>query len=163
MSRSSFFSTSHKSGIVRPMIDAIDIAFQIGLTRSRDKLRQLANGFTRYTDGGELFGCISAINGWVCKTRKPHQSEVGNVMAYQNWHGCCGIVVLAECEADCPYNIFSCKYSGSTNDCLAWDICGASKSVEHDDWLSELYVIGDEAFVCTNNFLTPYSGHGLGP
>ncbi|MFO0447033.1 MAG: hypothetical protein ACK51L_05105, partial [bacterium] len=22
---------------------------------------------------------------------------------------------------------------------------------------------GDEAFVCTNNFLTPYSGRGLGP
>jgi hypothetical protein len=25
------------------------------------------------------------------------------------------------------------------------------------------YVIGDEAFACTNNFLTPYSGCGLGP
>ncbi len=25
-----------------------------------------------------------------------------------------------------------------------------------------LYVIGDEAFVCTNNFLMPYSGHRLG-
>ena len=54
-------------------------------------------------------------------------------------------------------------YSGSTNDCLAWDICGASKIVEHDDWPSDFYVIGDEAFVCTNNFLTPYSGCGLGP
>jgi hypothetical protein len=30
--------------------------------------------------------------------------------------------------------------------------------VEHDDWPSDFYVIGDEAFVCTNNFLTPYSG-----
>jgi hypothetical protein len=52
--------------------------------------------------------------------------------------------------------------SGSTNDCLAWDICTASKIVEHDDWPSNYYVIGDEAFVCTNNFLTPYSGCGLG-
>jgi hypothetical protein len=24
-------------------------------------------------------------------------------------------------------------YSGSTNDCLAWDVCSASKIVEHDD------------------------------
>jgi hypothetical protein len=36
--------------------------------------------------------------------------------------------------------------------------------MEHADWPSDFYVIGDEAFVCTtNNFLTPYSGHGLGP
>ncbi len=27
----------------------------------------------------------------------------------------------------------------------------------------EFYVIGDESFICTNNLLTPYSGHGLGP
>ena len=54
-------------------------------------------------------------------------------------------------------------FSGSTNDCLAWDICEASKVVENADWPSDFYVIGDEAFVCTNNFLTPYSGCGLGP
>ena len=162
VSRSSFFSTSYKSGIVWPVIDAINIAFQIGLPRDRDELRKLANGFSRFTSG-ELFGCVSAIDGWVCKTRKPHQSEVGDVMAYHNRHGCWGLVVLAGCDADCRYNIFSCMYSGSTNDCLAWDICAASKIVEHDDWPMEFYVIGDEAFVCTNNFLTPYSGCGLGP
>jgi hypothetical protein len=84
-------------------------------------------------------------------------------MAYCNRHRCWGLVVLAGCDADCQYNIFSCMYSGSTNDCLAWDICAASKILEHDDRPMEFYVIGDEAFVCTNNFLTPYSGRGLGP
>jgi hypothetical protein len=84
-------------------------------------------------------------------------------MVYRNQHGCWGLVVLAGCDADCHYNIFSCMYSGSTNASLAWDVCGASKIVEHDDWSMEFYVIGDKAFVCTNNFLTPYSGCGLGP
>jgi hypothetical protein len=42
------------------VIDAIDFAFQIDLPRSRDKLRQLANVFTRFT-GGELFGCVSVF------------------------------------------------------------------------------------------------------
>jgi len=141
---------------------AINVAFQIGLPRSTEKFSHLANGFTRCTNG-ELFGCVSAINGWVCKTRKPHQSEVGDVMAYHNRHGCWGLVVLAGCNADCHYNIFSCMYSGSTNYCLAWDVSTASKIVEHDDWPSNYYIIGDEAFVCTKNFLTPYSGRGLGP
>jgi hypothetical protein len=59
--------SSFRSGIVWPVIDAINIAFQIGLPRDRDNLWKLANGFTRFT-GEELFGCVSAINGWVCKT-----------------------------------------------------------------------------------------------
>ncbi len=49
-------------------------------------------------------------------------------------YGCWGLVVLAGCDADHCYNILSCMYSGSTNDSLAWDICGASKIVEHEDW-----------------------------
>jgi hypothetical protein len=54
----------------------------------------------------------------------------------------------------------SCMYSV---DCLARDVNAIRKVVEHDDWPSNFYVMGDEAFVCTNNFLTPYSGRGLGP
>jgi hypothetical protein len=84
-------------------------------------------------------------------------------MAYQNCHGCWGLVVLAGCDADCCFNILSCMNSGSTTDCLAWDLSSASSVVEDPNWSSDFYVIGDEAFVCTNNFLTPYSGHGLGP
>ena len=46
VSQSSFFSTSFDIGIAWPMIDAINVAFQIGLPRCRDKLREVANGFT---------------------------------------------------------------------------------------------------------------------
>ena len=82
------------------------MAFQIGLPSDTEKLRQVASGFTRCTNS-ELFGCVSAIDGWTCKTHKPHQSEVGDVMAYRYQHGCWGLVVLAGCDADCHYNIFS--------------------------------------------------------
>ena len=70
-------------------------------------MSHLANGFTRFTSG-ELFGSVSAIDGWVCKMCKPHQSKFGDVMAYHNWHGCWGLVALAGYDADCHYNIFSC-------------------------------------------------------
>jgi hypothetical protein len=83
VSQSSFFFTSYESGIVWPVIDAINVAFQIGLPTARNQLMRLANGLTRFT-GGELWGCVSAIDGWVCVTRKPHQSEVGDVTAYRN-------------------------------------------------------------------------------
>jgi hypothetical protein len=42
-------------------------------------------------------------------------------------------------------------------------ICATSKIVEHDDWPLDFYVLGDEALVCSNYFLTPYSRCGLGP
>jgi hypothetical protein len=51
------------------VIDAINIAFQIGLPRDRDNLRKLANGFTRFTSG-ELFGCVSAIDMVGCAKHK---------------------------------------------------------------------------------------------
>jgi hypothetical protein len=74
------FSKSEKTGIVWPMTGAINVAFQIGLPRNTETLSHLASGFTRCTNG-ELFCCVSAIDGWVCKTHKPHQSKVGDVMA----------------------------------------------------------------------------------
>jgi hypothetical protein len=101
------------------VIEAINVAFQIGPPSRGDKLCQLVNGFTRFTSG-ELFSYISAIDGWVCKKQKPYQSEVGDVMAYCSQPGCWGLIVLARCDADCCYKKISCLYSGSTNDCLAW-------------------------------------------
>ena len=162
VSKGSLFSSDPRKGIIWPIIDAINVAFQIGLPiHDVDEMKKTAEGFGRYTNN-ELIGCISAIDGWVCKTRKPTQAEVGDVMAYRNRHGCWGLVVLAGCDVNCKFNIFSCKNSGSTNDCLAWDICAAKDIVEGPAWPDEYYVIGDEAFVCTNNFLVPYSGRGIG-
>jgi hypothetical protein len=73
-------------------------------------------------------------------------------MAYQNHYGCGGFVFLAGCDADCHYNIFSCMYSGSMNDFLAWDISEASKVVEHPSWPSDFYVISDEALFAQITF-----------
>jgi hypothetical protein len=71
--------------MVWPAIDAINVAFQIGLPRCRDKLREIANGFTWFS-GSELCGCMSAIDGWVCITRKPNQAEVGDVIDEEEQH-----------------------------------------------------------------------------
>lgn len=89
----------------------------------------MAEEFTVYTKG-ELMGCVTAIDGWVAKTRKPFEIEVIDVNAYRNRHDCWGLVVIAGCDAKCRYTIFSCKNSGSTNDALAWEHSDAKKTVE---------------------------------
>lgn len=71
--------------------------------------------------------------------------------------------MLAGCDSKCRFNMFSCQWSGGTHDCLAWEGCNM-KCVLDDGLLPEKYfVIGDEAFVNTPQFLVPWSGRGLGP
>ena len=84
-------------------------------------------------------------------------------MAYRNRHGCWGLVVLAGCDARCRFTMFSCKNSGSTNDCIAWELSLLKKLIIDDRRLPEqFFIIGDEAFSCCNQLLVPYSGRGLG-
>jgi hypothetical protein len=108
--------------VLWPTIDAIDQAFQIGMPlNNEEELRSMAREFSSFSHG-ELEGCVIAIDGWVCRTRKPYRKEVNDVMAYRNRHDCWGIVVLAGCNAHCIFKMFSCKNSGSTNDTIAWDL-----------------------------------------
>jgi hypothetical protein len=59
--------------------------------------------------------------------------------------------------------MFSCVNCGSTNDVMAWNLSQLKKIIEDNKALPErFFLIGDEAFVCTNQFLVPYSGRGVG-
>lgn len=97
-----FFSSDPISGILWPTIAAINDAIVIGLPTSNvQALRAMSEGNMR--------GCVTAVDGWVARTRKPFQTEVGDVMAYRNRHDCWGFVAMAGCDADCRFTIFSCK------------------------------------------------------
>ena len=85
-------------GVLWPTMEAIDTVFTIGLPVSEEKLEHMSDEFFVYSDG-EMKGCVTAIDGWVAKTRKPMRSEVGDIIAYRNRHDCWGLVVLAGCDA----------------------------------------------------------------
>mgnify|MGYP003387012646 CR=1 FL=1 len=121
----------------------------------------MATDFSTFSNG-HLEGCVTAIDGWVAVTRKPYWHEVTDVMSYRNRHGCWGLVVLAGCDAQCRFTMWSCKNSGSTNDCIAWDISDLKALLESGRLPPEFFLIGDEAFSCTDYLLVPYSGRGLG-
>ena len=121
----------------------------------------MAEEFSQFSYG-ELFGCVSAVDGWVARTRKPFPSEVSDITAYRNRHGCWGLVVLAGCDAKCRFTMFSCVNSGSTNDCTAWDLSEMKAILDAGKVPDRFFFIGDEAFSCTNQFLVPYGGRGLG-
>jgi hypothetical protein len=130
--------------VLWPTIDAIDQAFQIGLPLNDvEELRRIAREFSIFSRG-ELLGCVIAIDGWVCRTRKPYRSEVTDVMAYRNRHDCWGIVILAGCDAHCRFSMFSCKNSGSTNDTIAWDLSLLKHLIDEGLLPDEFFGIGDD-------------------
>jgi hypothetical protein len=162
VSKAAFYMSDSKKGFIWPVIEAIDQAFIIGLPLDNvEQLKVMANEFSTYSHG-ELKGCVTAIDGWVAKTRKPFHNEVTDVVAYRNRHGCWGLVVLAGCDARCRFTMFSCINTGSTNDVTAWNMCDLKTLLMNGRLPEPYFLIGDEAFSCTNYLLTPYSGRGLG-
>lgn len=160
-----FFS---KHYVLWPTIEAIDRIVPLGLSLKSDDLKQTSEEFSKFSHG-KLKGCIMAIDGWVCKTRQPMVKEVGlDVKAYRNRKSCWAIVVLAGCDARLRFNMVSARSSGSTHDHLIWESSVVKNRLDEEFKNGSLrntdyYVIGDEAFVCTDHLLTPWSGKNLEP
>lgn len=165
ISKAAFYSTDPQKGVVWPTIEVIDKVFAIGIPYDdEEKLRCMAQKFEAFTNcgNGEFYGCVTAIDGWVCHTRKPTKEEVADAISYRNRKNCWGVVVLAGCDAELRYTMFSVKSSGSTNDTTAWDMSENKFLLTQEKRLpSSFFFIGDEAFVCLNQFLVPYSGRSL--
>ena len=67
---------------------------------------------------------------------------------YRNRKGFFGVVVIAGCESNLRFNIFSSKCSGATHDSLAWELSSAKHLIIDEGRLPlPFVVIGDEAFV----------------
>lgn len=148
-------------GVLWGTLLAIDrhlmISFPFNDTVQLDKM---ASGFSNCC-GNELHNCVLAVDGWVCKTRKPFVDEVENQVSYRNRHDCFGIVVMAGCDSNCKYHMFSCISAGSTNDIFAWECSAMKENLDNNLLPAKYYFIGDEAFINGPQFLTPWSGHGL--
>jgi hypothetical protein len=124
------------------------------------QLDKMAAGFSDYC-GGELSNCVLAVDGWVCRTRQPFAKKVENQVSYRNRHECFGLVVMAGCDSNCKYYMFSCISAGSTNDIFAWDCSAMKENLDNHLLAPKCYFIGDEAFTNGPQFLTPWSGHGI--
>lgn len=107
--------------------------------------------------------------GLVIRTRCPSPREMRafaapDLSSFINRKGFYGIVVLAACRANLEFVFFSAKHTGSTNDVVAIDGCEGGRILLGKSEIqlpTGYYGIGDEAFICTDTLLTPWSGRGL--
>jgi hypothetical protein len=158
----SFFG---ENGVLWPTMYAIDESYEIGLPLNDPAaLERQASEFAALSKGAESHwgGCLMAIDGWVCETRKPSTKEVRDVMAYRNRKGLWGIVVLAGCDARTKFCMWSCQSTGSTNDISAWKYSTMKQLMDQRRVPPQYYFIGDEAFTCEEQFLSPWGGQSVG-
>ena len=71
-------------GVLWGTMEVIDRALALGFPFDDDaQLEKMAEGFAHYSHQ-HMTGAVLAIDGWVCRTRKPQTHEVLDPMAYRN-------------------------------------------------------------------------------
>ncbi len=87
----------------------------------------------------------------------PLSTETGNVMAYYSGHYAeNGINVQAACDSMCRFLYVSSSAPGSTSDVVA--LCQTSLIQLIEDLPLGKYVLGDNAYVCSEHLLTSFPG-----
>jgi DDE superfamily endonuclease len=155
-------STFYKAdGILWPTVDALltelDMTFPIN---SRPTLERLGDEFGAYSHGA-FQNCVGAIDGLVIRTRAPYKTEHRNPIAFRNRKGTYGLLALGIADLNGRFLMFTCNHTGSTHDSLAWGSTYLKHYIDEGRLPSDFFLIGDEAFSCTNQMLSPYPGTGL--
>lgn len=157
ISSSTFY---HSSGVLWPTLEALDAAYSMGLPfDDEEQLEALSSEF-RYHSGGILDGCIMAIDGFAVLTRQPFRNEVQRPKDYRFRKSGFAIIVLGGCDNRGRFICASCDHSGSTNDIIAFQNSKLFEALYVEHKIPEKYfIIGDEAFTCTEQVLSPWPGN----
>lgn len=107
-------------------------------------------------------GCVMAIDGLCVRTRQPYLSEVKDVKSWRCRKGGFALVVLAGSDINGRFIFATADHSGTTNDIVAWETNSLYFALKEKRLHELFFIIGDEAFSCTNQLLSPYSGRGIG-
>jgi hypothetical protein len=145
--------------VVYRCIDAIlrvdELAYHFPSTD--DDILQAARGFSLVSSHNIVQGCVACVDGMLLRIDTPCQSETGNVKSYFSGHyQDYGINVQAACDSQCRFVYCALAAPGGANDIFAYRQSTLEKHVEKLP-LGK-YVIGDNAYVCTEHLLTPFAG-----
>lgn len=109
-----------------------------------------------------MSGCVGAIDGLLIRTRAPFPSEHSNPSAFKNRKCCHGLLALAIADVRGKFLMFNVNNSGSTHDSIAWMTSALQDRIAKGHLPSNLFLIGDEAFSCSNQMQSPWPGRGIG-
>ena len=153
ISTPSFFRIIH--ACIRAIQRCEDLSFSFPSTD--EELQKIADGFRALSTKEVINGCVGCVDGLLLKVRTPSSKEVGNVKAFFSGHyQTYGINVQAACDSKCRFISVCVAAPGGCNDIAAF-----RKSPLHElvkNLPMGKYIIGDNAYCCSEHLLTPFSG-----
>lgn len=125
-----------------------------GFPKSQAGLRSIARQFqTSRKDVSPLSGCVGALDGICIKIKKPEPEE--NPAMFFSRKGFYAIPVQALVDSNYIFRFCSAVCTGATHDSLAFSVSGLRRELEKGILGSVFYIVGDEAYICTDYLITP--------
>ena len=139
-------------------LDALEkgLAGEISFPRTDAQRAATAAKFA-LNSNGILDGCLSALDGFAVPMFEPSKYDCENPSSYKNRKGFFAILVQAMCDADALFTWAALEFQGSCHDSTAF----TSTPFFHDidtHVPGGYYIAADDAYVCSEKVLTPYSG-----
>ena len=122
-----------------------------------EELEIAANNFKLLSSNRVIDGCVACVDSILLCIKTPSPSKTGNVKAFFSGHyHAYGINVQAACDSRCRFVSVCVAAPGGSNDIAAFRRTPFSESV--NQLPLGKYVVGDNAYVCSESLLTPFAG-----
>ena len=143
----------HKYIIAILCCDALSYSFPTEKEKVVDTIKE----FKVLSSHGVIDGCVGCLDGLLLRIQTPWTRDTGHVKSYFLGHyQAYGINVQACCDSKCCFTFVCLAAPGGCNDIAAFRKTGLSTLI--NNLPIGKYVIGDNAYICTEHLLTPFSG-----
>lgn len=105
--------------------------------------------------------CVGAIDGILFPIPKP--TDTDRPAAYFTRKGFYAIPVQALVDSDYRFRSFSARVVGSSHDSLAHTVSGLGAFIREGKLPYPFWIVGDEAYICTDSLIVPYPISACGP
>jgi hypothetical protein len=153
ISKTSFYCIVYQCATAILQADQLQYLFP----SSNDELYWACSNFKAISSNGVIDGCVACLDGMLLQIQTPTATKTGHVKSYFSGHyQTYGINVQAACDAHCQFVYASLAAPGGTNDIVAFRKTSLFQKI--NSLPIGKYVIGDNAYMCAENLLTPFSG-----
>jgi len=129
---------------------------------TNEELQEIADGFKALLTKEVFDGCVGCLDGLLLKIRTPSNKEAGNVKAFLLWSvpSICGINIQSVCDTKCHFISVCIASPGGCNDMAAFQRNPLLPEIVQQLPMGK-YIIGDNAYCCSEHLLTPFSGKSV--
>jgi DDE superfamily endonuclease len=154
ISISSFYRMCYRCLHAVLMVDKLKYHFP----KTTQDVDEAARGFRDCSAHNVLEGCVACLDGLLLRIQTPAASETGHVKSYFSGHyQTYGVNAQAACDRYGRF-VFACLAApGGANDISAFRMTKLPELIECLP--VGKYVVGDNAYICTEHLLTPFSGN----